>query len=207
LCNSKQVAQTRKHVASRSENDTKDSSNPIFASPHLAHFAGSKWPNQPPKSRELRVGIKLQTVLAGSTFRTNKMDEDLTKTMPDSHLAFQPANHVGSHDLGLTSSSEQKHEDLFSGMAVKSVAIQLAHVVRQLRVVVEDVAHESIDARSRVLHPLHKETISGFQNMSIYQLLAFHNTAKQESNGVRPKRRPHKYLTKPWTHGQSLKPS
>jgi hypothetical protein len=84
------------------------------------------------------------------------MDEDLTETMPDSHLAFQPANHVGSHDLGLTSSSDEKHKDLVSGMAVKSVAIQLAHVVHQLRVVVEDVAHESINARSRVLHPLHK---------------------------------------------------
>jgi hypothetical protein len=24
------------------------------------------------------------------------MDEDLTETMPDSHLAFQPAKHVGT---------------------------------------------------------------------------------------------------------------
>jgi hypothetical protein len=84
---------------------------------------------------------------------------------------FKLQNMLGprkAHDLDLTSSSEQKHEKLLLGMAVKSVAIQLAHVVCQLRVVVEDVAHESIDARSRVLHPLHKETISEFQKMSIY---------------------------------------
>jgi hypothetical protein len=63
------------------------------------------------------------------------------------------------HDLDLTSSSKQKHEELLSGMAVKSVAIQLAHKICQLIVVVKNVAHESIDPRSRVLHPLHKETI------------------------------------------------
>jgi hypothetical protein len=34
-----------------------------------------------------------------------------------------------AHDLDLTSSSEQKHEELLLGMAVKSVAIQFAHVL------------------------------------------------------------------------------
>jgi hypothetical protein len=60
------------------------------------------------------------------------MDEDLTETVIS---LFNLQNMLGprkAHDLDLTSSSKQKHEELLSGMAVKSVAIHFAHVVCQL---------------------------------------------------------------------------
>jgi hypothetical protein len=68
----------------------------------------------------------------------------------------QDRTHESRQNGALTSRSEQEHKNLRSGMAIQSVAVQLAHIGHQLGVVVEDVAKERVDAWGWVLKPLHE---------------------------------------------------
>lgn len=68
-------------------------------------------------------------------------------------------------------------------MTIESVAIQLAHIVHQIRVVVEDVAKESVNERSWVLDPLQKETSSDLRmGMYLQASRLSHERTEQQSD-------------------------